>query len=178
MPPSRYRVYDTNYPYFITSSLVEGYPIFSNPLAAQVILDALEFIQNKRSTTVYAYVIMENHIHLILQNDHLPQIIQAFKSWTARSIVDLFSVNRHSYQLYKLRKSKKPSHNDSVHQLWQEGYYPKQILSNQMMIQVIEYIHNNPVKRGFVDRPEDWRYSSVRNYLGMESLIPVTLFKY
>ncbi len=157
---------------------MEGYPIFSNPLAARVILDALEFIQNKRSITVYAYVIMENHIHLILQNDHLPQQIQAFKSWTARAIVDPFSVNRHSYQLYKLRKSKKPSHNDSVHQLWQEGYYPKQIFSDEMMIQKIEYIHNNPVKRGFVDRPEDWRYSSMRNYLGMESLIPVTLFDY
>jgi len=175
---TRYRVYDTNYPYFITSSLVEGYPIFSNPLAAQVVLDALEFIQNKRSTTVYAYVIMENHIHMIVQNDKLPQQIQAFKSWTARVIVDLFSENGHTFQLYKMRKSKNPSHADSVHQLWQEGYYPKKIFSDEMMIQKIEYIHNNPVKRGFVDRPEDWRYSSMRNYLGLESLIPVTLFEF
>lgn len=43
-----------------------------------------------------------------------------------------------------------------------------------MMRQKIEYIHNNPVKRGYVDKPTDWRYSSARNYAGMEGLIPVT----
>lgn len=46
-----------------------------------------------------------------------------------------------------------------------------------MMIQKIDYIHNNPVKRGFVDHAEDWRYSSARNYLDQKGLIPVTLFK-
>ncbi|MDZ7758111.1 REP-associated tyrosine transposase [Rhodohalobacter sp.] len=177
MSRSRYRVYDSDYPYFITSSIVEGYPVFSNPLAAQVILDALEFIQNKRSTIVYAYVIMENHIHMVIQDDKLPQQIQAFKSWTARAIIDLFSDNGHYLQLHKLKKAKNPSHVDSVHQLWQEGFYPKQIFDDKMMIQKIEYIHNNPVKRGFVDQPEEWRYSSARNYLGMESLVPVTLFE-
>jgi len=84
---------------------VQGYPVFSNPLAAHVVLDALSFIQ-------------------------------------------------------------------------QEGYHPIQICGDEMMIRIINYIHNNPVKRGFVDRPQDWRYSSVRNYLGMDALIPVTLFEY
>ncbi|WP_069130020.1 REP-associated tyrosine transposase [Rhodohalobacter halophilus] len=177
MGRSRYRVYDPSYPYFITSSVVNGYPIFSNPLAAQVILNALNFIQKKRDATVYAYVIMENHIHVVLQHDQLPKQVQEFKSWTARSIIDLFSENGHTFQLFKLRKAKNPRHSDSVHQIWQEGYYPKKIFGDEMMIQKIEYIHNNPVKRGFVDRPEDWRYSSMRNYLGMESLIPVTLFE-
>jgi len=177
MGRSRYRVYDSDYPYFITSSLVEGYPIFSNPQAAQVVLDALNFMQTKRTAKVYAYVIMDNHIHMVVQGDNLPKQIQTFKSWTARTIIDFFSDNGHYSQLYKLKKAKNPTHIDSVHQLWQEGFYPKQIVSDEMMIQKIEYIHNNPVKRGFVDRPEDWRYSSARNYLGMEPLIPVTLFE-
>jgi len=177
MGRSRYRVYDSDYPYFITSSLVEGYPIFSNPQAAQVVLDALNFMQTKRTAKVYAYVIMDNHIHMVVQGDNLPKQIQTFKSWTARAIIDLFSDNGHYSQLYKLKKAKNPTHIDSVHQLWQKGFYPKQIVSDEMMIQKIEYIHNNPVKRGFVDRPEDWRYSSARNYLGIKSLIPVTLFE-
>ena len=177
MARSRYRVYDSSYPYFITSSLAEGYPIFSNPLAAQIVLDALNFIQTKRTAVVYAYVIMENHIHMVIQDENLPKQIQAFKSWTARAIIDLFTENGHYFQLTKLKKAKNPAHQDSVHQLWQKGYYPKMILDDNMMIQKIEYIHNNPVKRGFVDRPEDWRYSSARNYLGMEALIPVTLFE-
>ena len=44
-----------------------------------------------------------------------------------------------------------------------------------MMEQKLEYIHENPVKRGYVDRPEHWRYSSMRNYLGLEGLIPVEI---
>jgi putative transposase len=178
MPQSRYRVNDSDYPHFITSSIVQSYPIFSNPLAAHVVLDALSFIQDKRAATIYAYVIMENHIHMVVQADNLSQQLQAFKSWTARAIIDLFSDNGHNFRLFQLKKAKTPSHTDSIHQLWQEGFHPIQICGDKMMIRIIDYIHNNPVKRGFVDRPEDWRYSSIRNYLGMDSLIPVTLFEY
>ena len=178
MSRSRYRIYETEYPYFITSSVVEGYPIFSNPLAADIILRSLTFLQDKREVKIYAYVIMENHIHLIAQSPELSQRVRIFKSWTARAIIDGFSQNGHSLQLRKLRKAKNPLRYDSVHQLWQEGYHPKQIIGDKMMIQKIEYIHNNPVKRGFVDCPEDWKYSSARNYLGREGVIPVTLFEF
>ncbi|MDX1590726.1 MAG: transposase [Balneolaceae bacterium] len=177
MGRSSYRVYDSDYPYFITSLIVEGYPIFAQPLAAEIVLNALCFLQKKRDTKLYAYVIMENHIHLVLQADRLSSKIQAFKSWTARAIIDAFKETGRYHQLRKLRKAKNPSHIDSVHQLWQEGFHPKHIFSNAMMIQKIEYIHQNPVKRGFVDREEDWTYSSARNYLGMRGLIPVTLFE-
>ena len=42
-----------------------------------------------------------------------------------------------------------------------------------MLLEKLEYIHDNPVKRGYVDKPEHWRYSSARNYLGGDALIPV-----
>jgi putative transposase len=176
MGRSRNRVYDPEYPYFITSSVVEGYPLFAIPAATQIVLDALLFLQEKRNTRLYAYVIMENHIHLVLQSDELPSRMQAFKSWTARAIIDLLTDNGHYLHLSKLRKAKNPSHTDSVHQFWQEGYHPKHIYGDRMMIQKIEYIHQNPVKRGYVDREEEWRYSSARNYLGLDALIPITLF--
>jgi REP element-mobilizing transposase RayT len=66
---------------------------------------------------------------------------------------------------------------DSDFQVWQEGFYPKQIIGDDMMIQKITYIHMNPVKRGYVDKPEDWCYSSTRNYSGLEGLVPVTLYR-
>jgi putative transposase len=55
MGRTRYRIYETEYPYFITSSIVRGYPVFSNILAANIILDSLTFLQNHRDTTLYAY---------------------------------------------------------------------------------------------------------------------------
>ena len=62
---------------------------------------------------------------------------------------------------------------DSRFQLWQEGSHPQHIQSDEMMVQKLEYIHNNPVERGYVDDPIHWRYSSARNYMGMPGLIEV-----
>ncbi|RNC79880.1 MAG: hypothetical protein ED557_12130 [Balneola sp.] len=69
-------------------------------------------------------------------------------------------------QIKKARVTKKV---ESDYQVWQEGSYPKQIDTEIKMTNYLQYIHYNPVKAGFVDSPEDWRYSSMRNYLGIES---------
>ena len=63
---------------------------------------------------------------------------------------------------------------DSQYQFWQEGTHPKQILNEEMMRQKLDYIHYNPVKRGYVDLPEHWRYSSARNYAGQTGLIEIS----
>ena len=62
---------------------------------------------------------------------------------------------------------------ESRYQVWEEGSYPQLIGSEMMMRQKLDYIHQNPVKRGYVDQPEHWRYSSARNYAGQEGLIEV-----
>jgi putative transposase len=59
-------------------------------------------------------------------------------------------------------------------QLWQEGSQPKMIETEAMLRQKLEYIHDNPVKRGYVSDPTHWRYSSARNYAQIESLVAVT----
>ena len=69
---------------------------------------------------------------------------------------------------YKLRHK-----SDQDYQLWQEGSHPQQIQNAEMMRQKLEYIHYNPVERGYVDDPLHWRYSSARNYAGMPGLIDV-----
>ena len=57
--------------------------------------------------------------------------------------------------------------------MWQEGSHPEQIKDEEMMGQKLEYVHMNPVKRGYVDEPTHWRYSSARNYAGLAGLFPV-----
>jgi REP element-mobilizing transposase RayT len=51
------------------------------------------------------------------------------------------------------------------HRVWQAGYHPAAIVSRAFFDQKLEYIHYNPVKKGFVEKPEDWKYSSARSYL-------------
>lgn len=61
------------------------------------------------------------------------------------------------------------------YQLWQEGFHPQAIANEEMFIQKLEYIHNNPVRRGYVDELAHWRYSSYRNYMELLSLLEVEL---
>nr|VFJ42870.1 MAG: hypothetical protein BECKDK2373C_GA0170839_100273 [Candidatus Kentron sp. DK] len=61
----------------------------------------------------------------------------------------------------------------TIYQVWEEGSHPQAVMSEAAMRQKIDYIHHNPVARGYVDRPEHWRYSSARNYPGQPGLIEV-----
>ena len=56
--------------------------------------------------------------------------------------------------------------NPNEYQLWQEGSHPQAIPSDEIMRQKLEYLHHNPVKRGWVATPEHWRYSSAHEWLG------------
>ena len=54
-----------------------------------------------------------------------------------------------------------------------KAVHPQQIRNEEMMLQKLDYMHNNPLQRGYVDKPVHWRYSSARNYARMPSLIDV-----
>lgn len=177
MSKNGYKIYDESYPYFITTGVHFGLPLFSNPNAAKIILDNLQFLKEEREVLLIAYVIMENHIHFIVKGTNLRNKIGNFKSYSARKIIDLLKEQHHTRWLKRMKRVKPNFKEDQDYQFWNESFRPKQIISDKMMIQKIEYIHNNPVNRGYVDKPEHWRYSSARNYAGMESLIQVNLFQ-
>ena len=99
--------------------------------------------------------------------------MSSFKSYTARQIIEYYKQKKSQYVLQQLSFHKKLYKQDRTYQLWQEGSHPQEIQGIEMMRQKVEYIHNNPVKRGWVDLPTDWRYSSARNYAGVEGLLDV-----
>jgi len=69
---------------------------------------------------------------------------------------------------------KKSHKGDRTYQFWQEGVHPELIQNETMMKQKVEYIHFNPVKRGYVEKAEHWRYSSAGNYEGQEGLLEIS----
>ena len=130
-------------------------------------------MQRNRDFKLFGYVILENHLHLIASAPALDKAIKESKSYTARQIVDLLE-RRAARVLLKQMQSEKLSHKlQSEYQVWQEGSHPQQIQNDEMMWQKLEYIHNNPVERGYVDDPLHWRYSSARNYAIQAGLIEV-----
>ena len=177
MGRSRYKIHEEQYPYFITSTIKDGLPLISQPKLAEIILNAFCFLQNERDVIIYGYVLMENHIHMIVQGEGLSKKLRLMKSYIGRSMIDKLEEDANSRLLSELKFRKLNHKHDKEFQVWEEGFHPKQLSSVEMVLQKLEYIHFNPVVRGFVDRPEHWRYSSARNYLGNEGLVPVTIFE-
>ncbi len=173
MAHSRYRIFETEYPYFMTSTIVAWLPVFSQPRYVEIILDSWRFLQRERGIQIFGFVIMENHLHWIAQGPNLAEQVGRFKSFTARRILDDLEASGRETLLEQLRFYKLRHKVDQRHQLWQEGSHPEQILGDEMMLQKLEYTHQNPVRRGYVDEPVHWRYSSARNYEGMAGLLDV-----
>lgn len=177
MGRSRFKFYEEHYPYFITATIIEGVPLFSDPEIAKIILESLEFLQKEKRLKLYGYVIMDNHLHMVIESKEVSNILKSFKSYTAKVIIESLENRGRKMYLKKLRFHKKLHKTQSEYQVWQEGSHPKQIESPSKMIACLEYIHNNPVNAGFVEDNRHWRYSSAKNYMNEDGVIPVALFE-
>jgi REP element-mobilizing transposase RayT len=173
MPRSRYRIHETEYPYFMTCTINGWLPVFTRQEAADIIFDSWRFLQRERQFKLYAYVILENHLHLIASAPELADVMKRFKSFTAHGLIALLQKHGAHTLLRQLKALKRRHKEDSEYQVWEEGSHPEQIGDDDMMRQKVEYSHFNPVKRGYVDDPVHWRWSSARNYAGQAGLIEV-----
>jgi len=172
MGRSRYKIVDDKLPHFVTLTVLHWIPVFTRPATVSIILLSLQHLM-AQGLKVYAFVILENHLHLVVQSDCLGDDLARFKSYTAKQLIQYLAEHNVSQILDQLAFYKKAHKADRTYQFWQEGCHPEWIQNDEMMRQKIEYIHNNPVKRGYVDLPEHWRYSSARNYLGQAGVIEV-----
>jgi putative transposase len=144
MTRSRYRIYEDHYPYFLTCTVVGWLPVFTRSQTVQILYDSLQFLHDTGRMTLYGYVILENHLHLIAASPDLSKEIGDFKSFTARKIIDYLEQTGARTLLKLLRFFRAHHKTDRTYQLWQEGSHPEQIQNDDMMRQKLEYIHKTP----------------------------------
>jgi REP element-mobilizing transposase RayT len=173
MGRSRYTIRETQAPHFLTCTIINWIPIFTRPQTVAIILDALQYRQQHNGWKVYGYVVLENHLHLVVQSEDLLAELPLFKSYTARQLIDYLKECHAERVLKQMAFFCKSHKHDREYQCWEEGSHPQLIQNETMLRQKLDYIHFNPVKRGYVDEPVHWRYSSARNYAGLEGLMPV-----
>jgi putative transposase len=174
MARSRYKFFSGDpLPYFITAATINWLPLFNNPEIAKTIFESLAFMQKEKRLMLHAYVLMENHLHLVASADNLSKQLANFKSFTARQCIDYYSAHNNEFILNQLAVTNNDHRTDREYQFWQEGVHPEQIHSQEMLEQKVQYIHYNPVRRGYVDEPENWRYSSARNFAGLAAVLDV-----
>jgi REP element-mobilizing transposase RayT len=162
---SRYKIVESEGIYFVTSTIVEWIPVFTSAPYFEIVTQSLAYCRQHKGLRLYAYVILDNHLHLVADVPDLSGVLQAFKRHTAKAIIELARTTKRDWLLNQFAYYRKKYKQTSDHQVWQEGFYPKLIHDDEMMYQKIRYIHDNPLRRMYVDAPEHWRYSSARNYM-------------
>ena len=167
---------------FVTTTIVDWVDVFTRREYCDIIVDSLKHCSEKRGLQIYAWVLMTNHIHMIVGTDShdilLEDVVRDFKKYTSKAIID--AIRRNSMESRKewllkhfvvSRFVDKPKF-----RFWQEGFDRFDIYSTDVLHQKAWYIHQNPVKAGVVDEPYDYRYSSAPDYAGrMPMLVPLCL---
>ena len=177
----RYKVYQQIYNvYFSTSTIVEWLPVFTSDVYFNIIIDSLKYCQANKGLNLIAYVIMPDHIHLITSNLEkacLSDIMRDFKRFTSKRISHQLQKDNRSFLLEVLERFANKGKGNTEHKVWQDGFHPEAVYSEMFLKQKMDYVHYNPVRRGLVSRPEDWHYSSARNYISNDATI-ITVDKF
>lgn len=161
---SRYFVHEPDRAYFITCTVVEWLPIFTSSTCCDIVVDSLDHCRVHKCLKIYAWVILDSHFHAILAAPDLSAVLRDLKSFTAAHLLKQLQKECRVWLLNQLRYYR-AAYKPNEYQVWQEGSHPQAMVSDKIMEQKLEYLHNNPVKRGLVTSPEHWRYSSAHQWL-------------
>jgi REP element-mobilizing transposase RayT len=168
-----YQIKNQSTLHYLTFQIVHWADIFTRKAYKDIIIDSLRYCQQNKGLIISAYVIMSNHVHILASsdNENLSEIVWDFKRHTSKKIIETIENEMESRREWLLMifkyAARKHKRNDK-YQVWTHENHAEEIYSNKFIEQKVNYIHNNPVRSGIVINPEDYVYSSARNYAGLE----------
>lgn len=148
--------------YFLTFTIVKWIDIFTSSRYSEIPIRALKFYQKEYRLKLYGYVIMTNHMHLLAECSDMIKFVSSFKSFTAKEIIRQVKSEKRKYILSIFEDINLEE--DQKYQVWQKGNWPELVEEGNFFNQKLNYIHENPLVAGYVEKEEDWCYSSARNY--------------
>jgi putative transposase len=176
---SKYKFRDQTKAYFISFAVVYWIDVFIRNEYRDIILNSLKICQSKKGLEIYGWCIMSSHMHMIIgtHGEKMEDIIRDFKTFTSRSLKEAIKnhpqESRKEWMLWMMEKAGKANSNNKNFQFWQQDNHPIELFDNQIMQQKLDYIHDNPVASGIVERAEDYLYSSAGDYAGRRGLLEI-----
>jgi len=175
-----YKIEEQDGLHFVTFQIVKWIDIFTRKIYRDIVIESLRFCQTNKSLEIYAFVVMSNHLHLLLRSEksELSNTIKEFKSFTAKQIlkaIDTEPESRREWMLNLFEFSAKQHKRNEKYQIWTHENHAEIVYGNQFMDSKINYIHENPVRAGLVENAEDYLYSSARNYADLEGVLDVII---
>lgn len=150
----------------LTCVVSELLPLFSQPEVVAILFDALRELRQRYGLRLYAWAVMEEHLHLLVRAEQPDVCLERFREGTNERIVAFLEQQRLERFLTRFPRQ------EGRCRVWQEPAEVEPVAEGGLWA-TLEYIHINPVKRGYVERPEQWRYSSARDYAGGKGLVEI-----
>ena len=179
--PTGYQIDNQSGLYYLTLQVVDWVDVFTRQVYRDIILSSLEYCVTNKGLVLHAYVIMSNHVHLIVsaRAANLSAVLRDMKRHTATSILKEIAQNakesRREWMLHRFELAAKRHKRNSEYQFWTHENHAVELITNKFIRQKCAYLHRNPVRAGWVNNASDWKYSSALNYEGEHGLIEVTL---
>jgi REP element-mobilizing transposase RayT len=177
-----YKMHHKDGYYFISFATVAWFDLFTRVIYKDILLDSIRYCQKEKGLVIHAWCIMTNHVHLVIsrQGDlEISGILRDLKKYTSKTLIkaiqDNIQESRKDLILYIFKSAGEYNPNNKTFQLWQQDNRPIEIYSNEVMEQKLDYIHDNPLKAGIVDKAEHYLYSSARDYAGVKGLLEIEM---
>jgi len=167
---SKYKPGDDAIAHFVTFTVVGWIDVFSREMYKEIFLNSLKFCIEHKGLTLHAWVIMTNHVHLIIssQSNKIEHIVRDVKKFTSKQIIQAIKENpkesRAAWMLNIFGYTGRNNNNNKDFQFWHQYYHPIELYSNEMLLQKSAYLHENPVRSGLVWEPWHYKYSSAADY--------------
>lgn len=161
-----YQVKDQCAIHFVTFTVHQWADVFTRPAYVDVLLESLSYCQKEKGLEIFSWVVMSNHCHLIVRakNENLSDVIRDFKKFTSKNIYKAIEANPHESRKDWLLKVL--SFEDRIW-FWEEGYHGEEIYTQEFFDSKIDYIHQNPVRAGIVEKEEEYLNSSAGEIYGI-----------
>ena len=172
---SKYKVGEDTIPHFVTFTVVGWIDVFSREIYKEKMLESLNFCIQRKGLIVHAWIIMTNHVHLIISShdNKIADLVRDIKKYTSRQIIDLIAQNpqesRKEWMLNIFLFVGKGNKSNTNYQFWKQDYHPVELNTNERLSQRLIYLHENPVRAGLVWEPWHYKYSSAIDYYTIEN---------
>ncbi len=183
MSGDSYKIDDQNALYFLTFTVIDWVDVFTKPDYKLVLVDSMNYCVKEKGLTIFAWVIMSNHMHVIWEareGYNLSGILRDFKKFTAKKIISMIEDNNESRKVWLLKKFEfagKRLRRISKYKFWKDDNHAIYLdpLNPEMIDQKLDYIHDNPVKAMLVEEPHHYIFSSAKDYCGEKGMVEIEL---
>lgn len=147
--------------YYVTSVANSRLPVFKTARLKELVCKALNEARTSAQLLIFAYVIMPDHMHMLIGSERKPsEVLRYVNGITGRRVINYLKENGFESSLQKLKREN--GNRQHKYSLWDHHPNLKLVTTENGLIEKANYIHNNPVRAGLVERAEDYRWSSIR----------------